>query len=64
LRIRPEVFIVRISGLEEGNGGVTCSGDLSFMLPLMSKMTPRLIGTSSAEKYAIFCSTLSSQIWK
>src|SRR5213078_2830744 len=35
---------------------------LSFMLPLTSKITPMLMATSSEEKYAIFCSSLSSQI--
>ena len=46
-----EVFVVRGSRLEKRNGGVTGDGDLSFMLPLMSKMMPTLTGTSSEEKY-------------
>jgi hypothetical protein len=37
---------------------------LSFILPLESNMTPTLGGTSSWEKYSIFCSSLSSQTWK
>lgn len=35
-----------------------------LMLPLTSRIKPTLTGISSAEKYSIFCSTLSSQILK
>src|SRR5580692_346890 len=34
------------------------------MLPLASKIKPTVSGTSSVEKYSIFCSTLSSKTWK
>ena len=60
-----EVFVVRIarsSGTSRRRR--ERSEILSFMLPLTSKMMPTLSGTSSAEKYSISCSTLSSQIWK